>query len=130
MLALQPSASYVTHPDVQLTQSKMFKILEVYDAESPAHRNADSYKLDGQLTSNVNKFLKSMRLHGLCTWSGLISVDNKASALKTLQPLVRKLIASYDEVDDEFSNIDQEELFITRMPRIGRGKHNIHFEPI
>ena len=130
MLALQPSACNVTHPDVQLTQSKMFKVLEVYDPESPAHRSADSYKLDGQLTNNINKFLKSMRLHGLCTWSGLISGDNKASALKTLQPLVRKLISSYDEVDDEFCNIDQEEMCITRMPRIGRGKHNIHFDPL
>jgi len=130
MLALQPINCKVSHPEVQLVQSKIFRVLERTDGEDVEHRTANSYKLDGYRTNKNPSFLKSMRLHGLCTWAGLVSADNKKNALNTLRPIIRKLIASYDEVDDEFSNIDQEELNIVRMPRIGRGKHNIHFDPL
>lgn len=46
-----------------------------------------------------------------------------------MQPFVKKLISSYDHGEDEFSDIDQDMMNIVRMPRIGRGKHNIHFDP-
>jgi len=131
MLALQPDNSRVVSPEVHLVQSKIFRVLERTEAEDVEHRTANSYKLTTEYQTSKNpSFLKNMRLHGLCTWAGLVSAENKANALNTLRPIVKKLIASYDEVDDEFSNIDQEELNIVRMPRIGRGKHNIHFDPL
>lgn len=130
MLALQPSGNYVSHPEVQLVPSKMFKVLERTETDDIEHRTANSYKLDGYLTNKNPAFLKNMRLHGLCTWVGLVSSDNKNNAFNKLRPVVKKLIASYDEVDDEFSNIDQDEMNIVRMPRIGRGKHNVHFDPL
>lgn len=41
----------------------------------------------------------------------------------------RKLLPTYDLVNDEFDGFDMDENCITRMPRIGNGKHNIHFDP-
>lgn len=41
----------------------------------------------------------------------------------------KKLLPTYDLVNDEFDGFDMEENCITRMPRIGNGKHNIHFDP-
>jgi ectoine hydroxylase-related dioxygenase (phytanoyl-CoA dioxygenase family) len=41
----------------------------------------------------------------------------------------KKMLPSYDFVNDEFDGFDMEENNITRMPRIGNGKHNIHFDP-
>jgi hypothetical protein len=41
----------------------------------------------------------------------------------------KKLLPIYDEVMDEFDGFDLETNNITRLPRIGRGKHNVHFDP-
>lgn len=70
-----------------------------------------------------------MRQHGLAVWKDLVSDEMRKNALQVIKPFVRHLLTCYDEVDDEFANVDQEEMNIVRMPRIGRGKHNIHFDP-
>lgn len=41
----------------------------------------------------------------------------------------RKLIPYYDISADEFDGFNLEEHHIVRLPRIGNGKHNVHFDP-
>lgn len=131
MLALQSCSSNINQPQIQLVQSKIFKVLDLCEQTTDVeHRSIDSYRISGYQTDNNVNFLKNMRLHGLCTCSNLVSPENRTHAFKSLQSIVKRLIASYDEVDDEFCDIDQEALHIVRRPRIGRGKHNIHFDPL
>lgn len=126
MMALQPCISGHINSNVFLKQTKIFR---VYDDGDDNDRDVNSYKIDGYCTSRDHRFLKNMRLHGLTTWSGLVPEELRVKALKVLKPFVNQLIRAYDRLDDEFCDIDQEEMNIVRMPRIGRGKHNIHFDP-
>jgi hypothetical protein len=126
MLALQPTCSLGGNRGVVLKQTKLFRVLDLHDSND---RDVNSYKIEDYYTSKDTRFLKNMRLHGLTTWGGLVPEEMRLKALKVLRPFLRKMIQAYDPLDDEFSNIDQEEMNIVRMPRIGRGKHNIHFDP-
>lgn len=128
MLAVKERNPLCSHPSVHMVQTKFFRVFNLTDCDEP-QRSVQSYKLDGYRCDKDSAFQRNLRVHGLCTWSGLVSEESKNSALKVLQPFVWKLIASYDHVEDEFSDIDQEAMHIVRMPRIGRGKHNIHFDP-
>lgn len=55
-------------------------------------------------------------------------IDQSDEALAALTPLVRHLQHAYDVDDDSFNNVDFEDWGIVRLPRIGNGKHNIHFD--
>jgi hypothetical protein len=126
MLALQPTCILCENRGVVLKQTKLFRVLDLHDDND---REVNAYKIEGYDTSKDARFLKNMRLHGLTTWGGLVPEDMRLKALKVLRPFIRKMIQAYDPLDDEFCGIDQEEMNIVRMPRIGRGKHNIHFDP-
>lgn len=93
----------------------------------------------GDITLSVNDgtiseqaFASAMQKLGTCVLSGI----NEEAALqvalqvarKALQPLITTLRACYDPVSDEFS-CDLESLGLVRLPRIGRGKHNVHLDP-
>ena len=125
MLALQ---SYVTNnPEVVLVPTKSYRILE--NISSNNARTAELYKISDYHSSKDFRFLKQMRLHGLSTWSNLVPEEARLNAFNIIKPFRNMLIRSYDPNEDEFTGIDQEDLNIVRMPRIGRGKHNIHFDP-
>jgi hypothetical protein len=126
MLALQPTCSLGGNRGVVLKQTKLFRVLDLHVEND---REVNAYKIEGYYTSKDARFLKNMRQHGLTTWGGLVPEGMRLKALKVLRPFIRKMIQAYDPLDDEFCDIDQEEMNIVRMPRIGRGKHNIHFDP-
>lgn len=49
-------------------------------------------------------------------------------AKKAVKQILNYFVSNYNEYADEFEDIDTEELGIVRYPRIGAGKHNIHFD--
>jgi hypothetical protein len=65
---------------------------------------------------------------GFCIVQGIVPPTALLRARKVIKKFARRLIGTYDAFHDEFSDIDMDEIHITRMPRIGRGKHNIHFD--
>eukprot|EP01036_Dinobryon_divergens_P026100 gene26100-34708_t len=43
--------------------------------------------------------------------------------------MVAYLISRYDAIEDTFDDLDMQAYEIVRIPRIGNGKHNVHFDP-
>lgn len=66
---------------------------------------------------------------GFCIFRNLFHHTHMERARKVINQIVKVLIRHYDSLEDEFQGFDREEHNIVRMPRIGRGKHNIHFDP-
>mmetsp|Transcript_77302 Transcript_77302/g.151677 ORF Transcript_77302/g.151677 Transcript_77302/m.151677 type:complete len:326 (+) Transcript_77302:45-1022(+) len=126
MLPLQKRKECNSISKVHLVQTKQFR---VYDCCNYSLRTSSDYTIEGYSNDKDGRFLRSMNQHGLTIWKGLVSDEMKNKALKVLKPFIDRLLSCYDETDDEFCDIDQEEMNIIRMPRIGRGKHNIHFDP-
>jgi hypothetical protein len=53
-----------------------------------------------------------------------------AKAEQALKPLLQYFLSHYDEVEDEFCDIDADKMSIVRYPRIGKGRHNVHHDPL
>jgi hypothetical protein len=124
-----PLSSKLQNSDIYVQKSQVFAVLEKCgNKEVNSPRLIDYYRLNG---STRNKsFVQRMNQFGCCVWDGIVEDEFRTNARRAVQPLVNQLIASYDDLDDEFIGIDQDDLNIVRMPRIGRGKHNIHFDPL
>jgi hypothetical protein len=75
------------------------------------------------------EMLQQLADHGCYVGKGLFSANLISDAIKLSKRLVQSLQESYDEVADEFSDLDMEEWDLIRHPRINPGKHNIHFCP-
>jgi hypothetical protein len=117
-----------------LAETRRTKNFSVYGpiniGQDTKHYIADSFKIVGPCNKSFLKQSKaSIEQHGFCICKHLISNEVISKTWKVLSKLSRRLIKLYDFVEDQFDGVDQEELCITRMPRIGKGKHNIHFEP-
>ena len=71
--------------------------------------------------------------HGFVVLRGELAVPpaQLAAAAAALAPLLRRLQRCYDETEDAFQldEAELESLGVVRLPRIGKGKHNVHFEP-
>ena len=74
-------------------------------------------------------FARKMQQYGSCILRDVVSEDVAVEATVNLTPLVNALCAMYDAAGDEFEGVDLEALGIVRLPRIGRGKHNVHLDP-
>lgn len=81
--------------------------------------------------NSLRKHLKhNIERHGYTVLENIFCDDSLARAKKTIRDFVqRQLLPCYDSLDDSFDGFDAEAQNITRMPRIGDGKHNIHFDP-
>ena len=89
--------------------------------------NLSNYVYDGELAKCY--FTEKLDLFGCALCSNLILQEAGNATASVLQPLIDFLISRYDDVEDAFCDIDLERNNIIRMPRIGNGKHNIHFDP-
>jgi hypothetical protein len=95
-----------------------------------ASMNEDSYVLDNLISG----FSRNLSLHGCCILRGEGLRDAMKRAKAVLKPIISQLKSCYDYHNDEFTGLSDdekglEELNLVRLPRIGRGKHNIHFDP-
>jgi hypothetical protein len=78
---------------------------------------------------NLDNLLHRYDTIGFCIFQNIFSTKLLEKARKSLLKFANSLISRYDFGYDEFDDIDTEFYNITRMPRIGKGKHNIHFDP-
>jgi hypothetical protein len=82
-----------------------------------------------------NKFSSNMLKYGGCLLqnddknNGIFNKDDINKSIKQLKPLIKYLKSIYDPIDDEFYGFDLVMNNVVRIPRINRGKHNIHFNP-
>jgi ectoine hydroxylase-related dioxygenase (phytanoyl-CoA dioxygenase family) len=115
----------------KLKHTKLFFVLEPPDSITQC-RSIRNYKVN-----NNHKFSKVMENQvkncltkfGCCVREEVLSDSTVKKVHKELNSFSRRLISKYDRNDDEFESVDTTEMNITRMPRIGKGKHNIHFCP-
>ena len=76
-----------------------------------------------------HRFVDNMRRHGFCVLTNVVPQLIRENSMKMINQMSKSLIAHYDYHDDSFIGIDTDRWNITRMPRIGQGKHNIHLDP-
>ena len=115
-----------------LSPTKLFSTYDVLEwtQDDIAHRSIEDYALYGEYNHHTaKKFANIIGRHGCCVLKDLVSEESRVAAWKSVKKFVKILLSHYDPVQDEFTDFDQEENNIVRMPRIGRGKHNIHFDP-
>lgn len=110
--------------DITFQSTRRFSIAEYVDG------NKKNLPYSVTQTCNfVSECDQSIHKYGFVILKAL-RVDNRF--IEVLKMKMTKLIEyirrNYDPVDDSFS-IDMEQLNIVRMPRIGNGKHNFHFDP-
>lgn len=98
----------------------------IFSVLKPAtDRNIGSYT-----ASDFDNIRSSLQQFGFCVCRNIIAEECTARALSELLPFIKMLQRSYDDTSDEFDLDCLDDDGITRYPRIGRGKHNFHFDPI
>lgn len=117
--------------ELKIYQTKLFSVLDVRD-DGKRLRKLTDYKVFGSGDNReVNKNVTaSLTNHGCCVRANSIKPEVLQRTRKVLTSFAKTLISKYDELDDEFVDVDCNDMHIERMPRIGRGKHNIHFDPL
>ena len=86
---------------------------------------------DYDVHCKCKNFVQTISLYGLSICNSLVPDSAVDHTLKVLNPFVDRLISNYDPMFDEFSDVSShlEDWDLVRIPRIGNGKHNIHFDP-
>ncbi len=116
---------------IEITPTKQFSVYDVVewrDYNRP-HRRLENFMLEGGYSKwNAHKFSQIISRHGMCVMNDIVSEEIREKTWHCVNNFVKILLVHYDEAQDEFMNFDLEHHNIVRMPRIGRGKHNIHFD--
>ena len=83
-----------------------------------------------ELQSEVRQLAaEHLQRQGYCVLEHAVSSEQRERARSSLQPLLSHFQRCYDREEDEFKDIDPNRFGIVRFPRIGKGKHNLHFDP-
>lgn len=117
---------------VYLANTKQFSVYELANPEGPNRclRQLPSYLLEGPFNKSFcNKFNKQMKYHGMSILLNLVHNEDFQVVKSLVKKFAANLISHYNYDYDEFSDYPQEKNLICRMPCIGKGKHNIHFDP-
>lgn len=116
---------------IELSPTKVFAVYDVAEWKSDQpHRSVEDFAVHGDYSRNTAKrFASTINRFGCCVLKDVVPDESRKAAWKSVKKFVKYLLSHYDPVQDEFTDFDQEENNIVRMPRIGRGKHNIHFDP-
>jgi hypothetical protein len=117
---------------IEIAPTKQFSVYDVVEwrDSSKPHRRIEDYMLHGHYSRNNAKIFSQMiSKHGLCVMDDIVPDDVREKTWKCVRKFANMLLSYYDESQDEFMDFDMEQYNIVRMPRIGRGKHNIHFDP-
>ena len=72
--------------------------------------------------------LLQLQQQGYVVLPDCISENDQLALRTTFQRLLLSIQNSYDVSDDGFESLDREVWSIARLPRIGNGKHNMHFD--
>lgn len=77
----------------------------------------------------IMKFILNMQKFGSSLWDQHLSITTTLEVKDTFMKFSDTIIGNYDPIYDEFIDLDWDNLNILKLPRIGKGKHNIHFDP-
>jgi ectoine hydroxylase-related dioxygenase (phytanoyl-CoA dioxygenase family) len=116
---------------MKLKPTKLFYVFDSIDNHTQC-RSIQNYKVNNQHKFSKimeNRVKKSLTKFGCCVIEEILPDSTIKKVRKELNLFSRQLISKYDRNEDEFESVDTDEMNITRMPRIGKGKHNIHFCP-
>jgi hypothetical protein len=113
--------------DVTLVPTVSFSVLELPENGNSAYRSSKDYV--ASIRSKPKCVRDNISKYGFSILQDIMTPEKHKESLKIIKSFARELINKYDFTEDEFADVDQEEMNIVRMPRIGRGKHNIHFDP-
>jgi hypothetical protein len=116
------------HPIIEVIPTARYTTLNVKDDHKPEMFSSTPYIISFPDTS-LEEITRRYDQNGFCIYKNIFKQNQITSIKKNISKLVKKLISCYDYLEDEFSDFDKEVNNIVRMPRIGRGKHNIHFDP-
>jgi hypothetical protein len=126
------SSLHLTLVMIELALTKQFSVYDVVEWRDPdrPHRRIEDYGLHGGYSkTNAHIFSQSIRRHGMCFVPDIVPEKTRDQTWSVVRKFTKNLLSHYDDSHDEFAGFDAEENNIVRMPRIGRGKHNIHFDP-
>lgn len=117
---------------IEISPTKLFSVYDVVEWRDPSrpHRRIEDYVVYGDYSKNNAKlFSQNIAKHGLCVMNDIVPEQIREKTWNSVKKFAKVLLSHYDEAQDEFMDFNMEEHNIVRMPRIGRGKHNIHFDP-
>jgi hypothetical protein len=72
--------------------------------------------------------LEQLQREGYVIWRGHVTDTMVQQLRKRMMRLMTSLQKNYDVIEDNF-DIDNDKWNLVRFPRIGLGKHNLHFDP-
>lgn len=76
----------------------------------------------------VSKYAQKLASSGFSVLEGALDAEKAELLWSEFENILISITSSYSFVDDEF-DLDNSRLGIVRLPRIGNGKHNVHFDP-
>ena len=81
---------------------------------------------------DIDTFVQIVKCNGFAILriDSIISSETTFIATSAINRMVTYLTSHYDETEDIFDEIDMQAYEIVRLPRIGNGKHNVHFDPL
>lgn len=116
----------IDHLQYAVDTTKKYSVLNLVSVRV-VHKSLLEYVIEAG--NEIDLYASKLNIYGCVICEGIVGSITEKDVNISLNPLIKHLIHHYDVTDDSFSDIDQEHLNITRMPRIGNGKHNIHFDP-
>ena len=78
--------------------------------------------------NDINVNFQQLQQLGYVILRECISETDQLVLRATFQKLLQSIRLNYDMADDNFESLNKEGWSITRLPRIGNGKHNVHFD--
>lgn len=127
--------------NIKVVSTKVFSCLTMCSEDSTAsNRTSSMNSLSSQyaiqcsrlrkLTQHRMIARKNFESNGFNVLRDVFDINILSETRSVINDFVkRKLLPSYDLSSDEFDSFDIEEHHIVRLPRIGNGKHNVHFDP-
>lgn len=109
---------------MELQKTRLFAVIDYQSV--PDQRNSGIPPEMNDLCSSSTE--GSLQNQGFFIWrnqSVIQLCQQLSNSFKTFQLAVRH---AYDELDDNFDALDVDKYNIVRLPRIGHGKHNVHFD--
>ena len=99
-------------------------------SEFISNESVDSLLVEN-LSVNIDSFVKRVQCNGfsILRIDGIISKETRFMAVSAISRMVAYLTSRYDATEDSFDDLDMQAYEIVRIPRIGNGKHNVHFDP-
>lgn len=108
---------------IGVTKTAKFSVFELKDSLTDFQPSGEA--LSSEWMTSIQDHLRDS---GMCLLLDAVPAEALSFLRESLMPVVAKLVSTYSIHDDEFENFDSNEWDISRMPRVGRGKHNIHFD--